>query len=186
MILYINGCVREDSRTQRIAEAFLAGQGEPYTELVLSEMGLEPLSAIRLKKRTDLIEKGKLGDPEFSLARQFAGADRIVISAPYWDLSFPSYVKLYIENIYITGIVSRYDENGMPVGLCRARDLTYITTAGGPYIEDYSFGYLKDLAENFFGIRKTRLIKAEMLDVIGFDAAKIVEDTIAGIKRGEY
>ena len=47
---------------------------------------------------------------EISYAKQFAGADTIVIAAPFWDLSFPAILKTYIENIYVTGIVSRYSK----------------------------------------------------------------------------
>lgn len=49
------------------------------------------------------------------------------------DLSFPARLKIYLENIYVTGIVSKYDENGRPRGLCRAERLYYVTTAGGPF-----------------------------------------------------
>ena len=40
----------------------------------------------------------------FDLASQFQQADEIVIAAPYWDLSFPAILKLYLENIYVTGV----------------------------------------------------------------------------------
>lgn len=181
MILYINSCVRTDSRTNRIARAVLDKLSGEYTEVYLPDENLQPLSEERLDKRTELIEKGDYSDKMFAYAKQFAAADKIVVSAPYWDLSFPSLLKLYIENIYVTGIVSEYDESGMPHGLCKASELIYVTTAGGPYVPDYSFGYIKDLAENYLGIQKTTLIKAEMLDVVGFDAEKIVAKTIAGL-----
>ena len=71
----------------------------------------------------------------------------------------------YIENIYITGIVSEYTENGMPHGLCKAEKLYYVTTAGGPYNQDFSYGYIKSLAMDFFGIKNTELVMQEMLDV---------------------
>ena len=38
--------------------------------------------------------------------RTIANADKIVIAAPFWDMSFPSLLKVYIENIYTIGIVS--------------------------------------------------------------------------------
>ena len=178
MILYINSCPRSESRTDRIARALLKKLGNEYTELYLPENGLQPLNEERLEKRTGLIEKGDYLDKMFDLAKQFAKADKIVISAPYWDSSFPSLLKLYIENIYVTGIVSEYAPDGSPHGLCRAEELFYVTTAGGPYVPDYSFGYIKELAQTFMGIPKATLIKAEMLDVEGFDAEQIVKTTI--------
>ncbi len=114
----------------------------------------------------------------FDYAKQFASADTIVIAAPYWDLSFPALLKTYFENIYITGIVSEYDENGLPHGLCRANELYYVTTAGGPYDPTYSYGYVESLAKNFFGIPTTHLVKAEMLDIVGNDAEEILDREI--------
>ncbi len=183
MVLYINSCVREESRTERIARAVLKKLGGEFTEVYLPDENLMPLTAERLEKRTKLIEKGDYSDEMFRYAKQFAAADTIVISAPYWDLSFPALLKLYIENIYVTGIVSEYDESGMPHGLCSARELVYVTTAGGPYVPDYSFGYIRDLAENYLGIPKVTLIKAEMLDVDGFNADEIVAKTIESINE---
>lgn len=181
MVLYINCCVREDSRTDKIARAFLTKFGGEYTELYLPDENLKPLSHELLEKRTQLIEKRDYSDPIFQYAKQFATADKIVISAPYWDLSFPAILKLYIENIYVTGLVSEYGADGRPHGLCKAKELIYVTTAGGPYVPDYSYGYIKDLSENYLGIEKTTLIKADMLDVVGFDADEIVAKTIENL-----
>lgn len=181
MTLYVNACVRPESRTDRIARAVLAKLGGGYTELRLAELDLKPLSAAALAYRTERIGAGDLTDPMFDLSRQFAAADEIVIAAPFWDLSFPALLKTYLEHIYITGIVSRYSDAGVPVGLCRAKTLWYVTTAGGPYVPDFSFDYLRALAVTAFGIGEARLVKAEMLDVAGFDAEQIVRDTIAAL-----
>ena len=88
---------------------------------------------------------------------------------------------MYIENIYAVGIISKYDANGMPVGLCKASELIYVTTAGGKYIPDFSYDYIKALSERYFGIPSTRLIKAEMLDIEGMNAEEILLDTINSI-----
>lgn len=178
MILYINSCVRDESRTNNIAKALLRRLGGEYEELKLDKENLMPLSKTALEYRTGLINKGDYSSPIFKYAKQFAAADIIVISAPFWDLSFPAELKTYIENIYVTGIVSRYGADGRPVGMCNAKKLYYVTTAGGPYVPDYSFGYIKDLAVNYFGIQEIELIKAEMLDVDGFSAEDIVKQVI--------
>lgn len=65
--------------------------------------------------------------------------------------------------------------------MCKADELIYVTTAGGPYIPDFSYGYIKAVAETCFGIKKTKLIKAEMLDIEGMDAEKILTDAIDNI-----
>jgi putative NADPH-quinone reductase len=113
--------------------------------------------------------------PIFDYAKQFANADTILISAPYWDLSFPSLLKTYIENINVNGITFSYSEKGYPVSLCNAKKLIYITTAGGPIISDeLGFGYIKSLAENFYGIKDISYIKAEGLDIFGANIQEIL------------
>lgn len=177
MTLFINCCPRENSRTESLAKKLLGKLGE-YEEVNPEKEGLVPIDNERLNYRTALLEKGDLSDDIFKYAKQFAAADTIVIAAPFWDLSFPSVLKIYIENIYVTGIVSKYDSDGTPKGLCKAKTLYYVTTAGGPYDGRFSFDYLKELAESFFGIEKTVLIKAEMLDIIGNDAEKILAERV--------
>ena len=181
MTLYINCCVREESRTERLAQAVLQKLGGDFTELNLYNENLKPLDGEMLNKRTALIEQGDYSDPMFDYAKQFASADTIVIAAPYWDLSFPASLKTYIENIYVTGIVSAYNESGLPVGLCKATELYYVTTAGGPYDPTYSYGYIESLAKNFFGIPETHLVKAEMLDIIGNNAEEILNQEVSRI-----
>lgn len=182
MVLYVNACVRKESRTERIAGALLRHLDGNLEEVRLSALNLQPLSGERLIKRTELIERGGYSDPMFRLARQFQQADEIVIAAPYWDLSFPAILKMYLENIYVTGLVSEYTETGEPRGLCRAKKLWYVTTAGGPYLPDYSYAYLRTMVQDYFAIGETELIAAEMLDVQGFDAESIVENKIKEIE----
>ena len=181
MTLYINCCVRKESRTDRIARALLDKMGEEYTEIFLPDLDLKPLSAEASDKRDRLCAAGDYSDPMFDLARQFAAAERIVIAAPYWDSSFPSLLKIYLENIYVTGIVTKYLSDGSVAGLCRADELIYVTTAGGPYVPDFSYGYLETIAKDYFGIKTTRLIKAEMLDIVGADVEGILDEVIRAL-----
>lgn len=183
MILYVNACVRKESRTDRLARALIQTLGDEFEEVRLSEDTPEPLSEERLRKRTELIEKGDYSDPMFRLAKQFQRSDIIVIAAPFWDMSFPAVLKAYLENIYVTGLVSEYGADGTPHGLCLAKKLFYVTTAGGPYVPDYSYDYIRALAVGCFGIPETELIKAEMLDVDGCDAEKLVDQVEKKLKR---
>ena len=184
-VLYINACVRAESRTDRIARALLEWLGGEQEEVKLSELDLQPLSEARLNRRTALIEQGDYADPLFDLARQFQAAEEIVIAAPYWDLGFPAILKLYLEHIYVTGLVSEYTAEGLPHGLCRAKKLWYVTTSGGPYVPDFSYAYLSTLARDYFGIPETELIQAEMLDVAGFDPEAIVAREVDRIRSRE-
>lgn len=182
MILYINSCVRRESRTHWLACQLLDRLGK-YTEVNLEMAGLSPLDRETLALRTHLINEGDYSHPMFDHVKQFARADTIVISAPFWDLSFPAQLKTYIENIYVTGLVSRYGSDGLPVGLCKAKSLYYVTTAGGSYNGRYSYDYIKELARTCFGIPETHLISAEMLDVDGFDADHILRDCAENLDR---
>lgn len=181
MVLFINCCPRENSRTRYLAGKLLEKLGT-YVELNLYREGLSALNAESLAYRSRLIENRDYSDRIFDYAKQFASADVIVIAAPYWDWSFPAELKTYIENIYVTGIVSGYGSNGIPVGLCRASKLYYVTTAGGPLDERFGYGYIKTLAQDAFGIKEVALIRAEMLDIIGSDADGIVEKAAAEIE----
>ena len=101
------------------------------------------------------------------------------MGAPYWDLSFPSALKQYFEQINVLGITFAY-RNDMPYGLCKAQKLYYITTAGGPvYSDDFGFGYVRALAQIFYGIQDVKCFKAENLDILGADPEKIVRRTMA-------
>lgn len=175
-ILYINSCVRKESRTDRLAKRLLQNLGD-YTEINLCEENLLPLDKQSLARRDELISKGSFDDDMFRLARQFASADIIVIGAPLWDLSFPALLKIYLENIYVTGIVSRYGEDGKPVGLCKANKIYYVTTAGGPYVSTFSYDLICGLAKTF-GINSTELIYAENLDIFGNDPEKILREVV--------
>ena len=121
MILYINACVREGSRTKRIADAFLSEINESVTEVRLEDTELPVTDEAYLRKRDELIAGGKFSDAMFLLARQFAEADSIVIAAPYWDLSFPAVLKQYFEHINVRGITFEYTPEGNPKGLCKAK-----------------------------------------------------------------
>lgn len=176
MILYINACPRENSRTNKLAKRLLLTLGE-YKELILTNENISPLNADSLAKRDALIQNKAFDDESFRYANEFANADTIVIAAPFWDMSFPAILKTYLENVYVTGIVSKYSENGRPVGLCNAKKLYYVTTAGGPFIPDFSYDYISTLVKTAFGIEETFLIYAEMLDIVGNDPENILNKT---------
>lgn len=174
-VLFLDACIRSDSRTKRLAAKLLERIGGEISAIDLTEPGIVPLSRSELEKRESLIAKAEYSDPMFDYAKAFAGADVIVIAAPYWDLSFPSVLKVFIERISVRGITFTYTEDGVPVGLSRAKKLYYVTTMGAeglPY--DFGFGYVKAVASMYFGIRDAELITAEGLDLFGNDPERIL------------
>lgn len=175
MILFVNACVRAESRTRILANRLLKSAKEPVTEIRLFEIDFPVVDENFLLRRDFLIQSGAFDDPMFALARQFADADEILIAAPFWDLSFPASLKQYLEQINVLGITFRYTKDGFPKGLCKAGKLTYVTTAGGDFFPaEYGFGYLKALAESFYGIKTVKLIKATGLDIEGRDPEAIL------------
>ena len=178
MILFVNACVRPQSRTKRLAKYLLRKIGKDIKEVVLEKENLLPLNAESLERRTQLAAAGRFDDKVFDLAKNFAKAEKIVIAAPYWDLSFPALLKCYIEHINIIGLTFAYNAEGKPYGLCKADELIYVTTAGGRiFDESAGFGHIKLLAQHFYGINKVSCIKAENLDLIGADIAEILNKT---------
>ena len=172
-ILFINACVRQGSRTLELANHLLGKLEGKVTMVDLYNESILPLDGKGLEKRN---LRDYSGD-EYKYANMFKDADVIVVAAPFWDLSFPSVVKVYFENITISGLTFEYSSNGRPVGKCKAKKLYYVTTSGG-YIANNNFGYdyVKALAVNFFGIEKTYFYSAEGLDIYGADINKILSD----------
>ena len=69
--------------------------------VVLEDTIMHPLSGKLLAKRVKAIANKDFSDPCFDLAKIFAAADEVVIAAPYWDMSFPASLKLYMEQLCV-------------------------------------------------------------------------------------
>lgn len=183
-VLYINACVRVQSRTAKLAHAFIGQLPESahITQLDLSTLALAPLNTDTLALRDQLLSVHDLQHPMLQLAHQFAQADRIIIAAPYWDFAFPALLKIYLEQVFVCGITFRYDEHGHPVGLCKARKLEYITTRGGCASGELAFlemggSYIRAMCQ-MFSIADFHTTAAEGLDIITNDASAILAQAI--------
>lgn len=176
-LLYVNACVRPQSRTKALAD-YLISRINPgkVTKLNLADMNLKPLSNADLERRTRLMSEQVYDDDMFASARTFAAADVIVIAAPFWDLSFPSSLKVFIEHVNVNKIVFQYSAVGKIEPLCRAKKLYYVTTKGGYLSDDYGFKYVEALCRNLYGIEDITLIKAEGLDVKGNDVESLLNE----------
>lgn len=173
-ILFINACVREHSRTQMLAECVLNCLKNDVYEVNLQSEAIAPLTRESLNIRDQAIQTQNWNHPMLRWAKQFAEAEEIVIAAPYWDLSFPALLKIYLEAITVSGVTFQY-VNGIPESLCKAKRLIYITTSGGPIFADFGFSYIKTLAEAFYGIKELVCFKAENLDVDGIDVSIVLD-----------
>lgn len=189
-ILYVNACINpSDSRTDLLAQAYLekqleTGNVEIQTVQLAEEKNLSPLLWKDLQNRQAFIEQKDFSTPYFRFARDFAGADKVVMACPYWDMSFPSVFKVYLEHLCINGLTFYYDESGIPRGSTRIRSAVYITTSGG-YIGENNCGadYVKKLFSTLFNITKFTFYSAEGLDIRGNDPRKILSDAVKKINR---
>ncbi len=175
MILFVNACVRDCSRTKRLADCLLKKINDEVKEINLEKEDISPLDSRTLDLRTKLAEAKDFKAPMFDYGKDFSMADTIVIAAPFWDLSFPASLKCYIEAVNVAGLTFEYSPDGIPYGLCKAKKLYYITTSGGKiFNEEYGFGYIKSLCNNLYGIKDVTCIKAENLDIVGSDVETIL------------
>ena len=181
-ILFINACVREESRTLELAKHLLSHLEGELTEYDLEKADLRPLTRAALAKRDALLAAGDRSDPMLRPALDFAAADTVVVAAPYWDLSFPASVKVWVEHINCLGITFAYGPDDRPYGLCRAKRLYYVMTAGGPvFPPNQGFAYLDSLCKSFYGIPETQLFAAEGLDLRGADVPALMSAAKAEI-----
>ena len=175
-ILFINACVRPNSRTLDLAKHVLAQLSGEVEEVNLYEEKLTPLGLAEMEIRDNAARSKDFSDETFALARQFADAETIVIAAPYWDLMFPAVVKNYFEKVTVNGLTFAYGANGIPHGLCNGKRLIYVTTAGGPIVHNFGYDYVVALAKGFYGIKDVQCVRAEGLDIYGADVAKLMMD----------
>ena len=173
-LLFINACVRgERSRTLKLARRFLDAYRAAHPDTVITERDLcadrlQPQYPEVLAERDALWSAGKLEQPMFEL----------VIAAPFWDMSFPAVLKIYLERISVTDLTFGYSEEGAMVGLCRASKLLYITTRGGNYAGtpmETATPVLKALCA-MYGIPEFQCLDAEGLDDIRNDREALLAD----------
>lgn len=178
-LLWIDCCIRgEASRTLRLSRAFFDHLPSSYEVTHLDLMQLQPryFTGAYFDAREELLAQNRLDHPRFDLAHQFADADCIVISAPFWDLSFPALLKVYIEQVSLEGVTFATDESGLH-GLCRAERMIFLTTRGGFYTDDpqeMGSRYLHALSQ-FFGIARYDCVAADGMDAAGFDSAAALQ-----------
>ena len=189
-LLLIDACVSQRgpaSRTRALMEAFLESfrAARPEAEIetaVLERLDIAPFTPEALDRRDALARAGEFSAPVFGLARQFQRADRIAVAAPFWDLSFPAVLRVYIEHVSACGLCYHYEADGCH-GDCRASRLAYLTT-GGDLERPESLGvlYWRQLAA-MFGIPRFDYVFAGGLDLDPAQAPSIMEDACARAQK---
>ena len=132
-LLYVDCCIRrEQSRTRKLAEAFLSNlpKGWQVQTVTLMDEPLLPLMEGGFAQRDELLQRGDFTHRRFDYAWQFQRADAILIAAPFYDLSIPALLKVYIENVSVDGITFLCDADGLR-GNCRARVMRFLCMSWG-------------------------------------------------------
>lgn len=184
-LVYIDACMRlESSKTRRIAEPIITKLAERYTitKFVLNELPLEVV-------KKDLVQQrmcGKYDAQSLSWAMTIRDADRIVIAAPFWDMSYPAALKIFLELCSIFNVTFKSDDKTC-YGNCKAEKLLYITTRGMD-ISTYdpleqATPYLKALSW-LWGIGPMDVISAQNMDYVSED--EVEKKVQQAIETGLY
>lgn len=163
-LVVINACMREESRTQKILDGLLGVLGKKYNiEIIdLSTLNMSWIGEKDLKDR----DNGYVPEEFVSMSKKVANADRLVIAAPFWDMSFPSVLKVFFENISLFNITFTSNQTEC-TGLCKAKKVLYITTRGmniktGDPLEQAT-PYIKALSK-LWGLGELYVVSAQNMD----------------------
>ena len=167
-LVFINGCIRgKDSRTLSVAAPLLEALAQRYEiqTIDLTNTSLAPINT------ASYLQRGTAGlspaDREAGMI--VANADRLVIAAPFWDMSFPSALKVFFEHISAADLTFVNLDDGNTKGNCAAEKMLYITTRGmeiptGDF-RDQGSSYLKALGW-LWGIPTVQTVAAYGMDVV--------------------
>ncbi|EOU1465136.1 TPA: FMN-dependent NADH-azoreductase [Clostridium perfringens] len=185
-VLYIKANIKNEgeSRTFKVSDSFVEEykKNNPEDEIIILDLYKENIDFLRAD------DLGKLFGPKdeesknnsiLKYAYQFADADKYIIAAPMWNLSFPAILKAYIDYVSVSGITFKYTAEG-PVGLLNNKKAVHIVSRGGGYDNSpYEMGdrYLRTIL-GFFGIKDIETIGIDNLDVIGVNVEEKVEEGI--------
>ena len=181
-LVYIDACMRAGSRTKRIASPIIAELHKRYSvETVDLTKNIYPVVDNYILEDRN---QGIVPAEHMALAKRIAAADRIVIAAPYWEMSFPSTLKVFFENMSLFGIT--FDTNDKECyGLCKAEKVLFITTRGmnistGDPLEQAT-PYIKALS-HLWGWGNLSVVAAQNMD---YCSAEEIEDRIkAAVAEG--
>ncbi len=166
-LLYIDACIRdEQSRTKRIATPIVEALKQKYEvqTLVINDLDLSIVKKELVTKRTN----GDIDPQVMSWAESVRDADRIVVAAPFWDMSIPAALKNFLELCSIFDVTFKSDDKTC-YGNCKAEKMLYITTRGmdidtGDVLEQGS-SYLKALSW-LWGIGPLEVVSAQNMDYL--------------------
>lgn len=163
-LIFIDCTMRAESRTRKIAIPLVEELGKRYDieTIRLDGAGFPAVGSRILQDR----DNGIVPEEYAEMSRRIAAADRLVIAAPFWDMSFPSALKVFFENMSLFHITFDSD-NTHCYGLCKCQKVLYITTRGmdihtGDPLEQAT-PYIRALSA-LWGLGELHVISAENMD----------------------
>ena len=182
-LLYIDSCIRgELSRTKQIATPIIEKLKERYEveTIVINDLDLKPVQFDENRRRAG----GIVSEEAVSWANKIKEADRIVIAAPFWDMSIPAALKTFFELCSLFKVTFDSDDKTC-FGLCKAENVMFITTRGmkietGEPLEQAT-PYLKALFW-LWGIKGLEVVARSNFDYISQE--KIEGEISSAIKEG--
>ncbi|WP_106768554.1 FMN-dependent NADH-azoreductase [Paenibacillus faecalis] len=200
-LLYVkvNPKADEASYSTRLAQAFLEAyeNNHPEDEIVTLDLYRSDIPFLdvdvfsawgKFEAHSQLtpLEQDKVHRMN-ELTDQFLAADKVVFSAPFWNLSFPPMMKAYIDTICVAGKTFKYTEAG-PIGLVPDKPVLLIEARGGHYSDgpaadmEFSKKYLKTIM-NFLGIQNFQHLLIEELSVDPNKAEDIYHQGVQAAKN---
>lgn len=182
-LLYIDSCIRNElSRTKRIATPVIEKLKERYEveTVVINDLELAPVQFEENRRRAN----GVVSEEAIRWANKIKEADRIVIAAPFWDMSIPAALKTFFELCSLFGVTFDSDDKTC-FGLCKAENLLFITTRGmaiktGDPLEQAT-PYIKALSW-LWGIKGFEVVARENFDYLPQD--EIEKQIASAIEEG--
>lgn len=182
-LLYIDSCIRKElSRTKRIATPIIEKLSERYDveTITINDLKLAPVQFEENRRRAG----GTVSEEAVCWANKIKNADRIVIAAPFWDMSIPAALKTFFELCSLFGVTFDSDDKTC-FGLCKAENLMFITTRGmkiktGDPLEQAT-PYLKALSW-LWGIKGFEVIARDNFDYLPQE--EIEKEISLAIKEG--
>ena len=181
-LIVVDACMHEGSRTRKIMEPIVARLAKRYSvEKIVLEADSYPVVGKRILEERS---SGYVPQEIVETAKKVADADRLVIAAPFWDMSYPSALKVFFENMSLFNIT--FANNGKEfTGLCKCEKVLYITTRGmniktGEALEQAT-PYIRALSR-LWGLGELTVIAEENMD---YSTPEEIEAKIKdGIERG--
>ena len=163
-LFYIDSCLRLGSNTKKIADALIDRLSERYEveTIKLSDYDFPVVKDDILNERSS----GYVPEEYVQIARKIAAADRLVIASPFWDMSFPNALKVFLENMSLFNVTFASNEKEC-YGLCKAEKVLYINTRGmniktGDVMEQAT-PYIKAISK-LWGLGELHVIAAQNMD----------------------